>query len=58
MEIHCGTFRQWNIYYSLGTRAVILKIWSLKCVSNVDSWSQPKLTAAETLGGGGQQGVV
>lgn len=41
-------------YYSLGTKAVILKIWSLKCVSDVNSWSQSKHTAAETLGNQGQ----
>lgn len=39
-------------YYSLGTKAVILKIWSLKCVSDVNS--QSKHTAAETLGNQGQ----
>lgn len=41
-------------YYSLGTKAVILKIWSLKCVSDVNSWSQSKHTTAETLGNQGQ----
>ena len=41
-------------YYSLGTKAVILKIWSLKCVSDLNSWSKPKHTAAETLVNQGQ----